>query len=88
MLTRRAVKKTLMFLASCSKAFLSASVGILMDDFAQGRNNTPLPPGVPRFDWYTPVKDILPDDWQLMDDWATQRATVRDVLSHQSGLPR
>ena len=76
------------FLASCSKAFLSASVGILMDDFAHARNNTPLPPGVPRFDWYTPVKDILPDDWQLMDDWATQRATVRDVLSHQSGLPR
>lgn len=23
-----------------------------------------------------------------MDEWATSRATIRDVLSHQSGLPR
>ncbi|KAJ3557983.1 hypothetical protein NM688_g1175 [Phlebia brevispora] len=79
---------TLFYLASCSKAFLSASIGILMDDYAHGRNGTPLPPNVARFDWYTKVKDILPDDWQLMDDWATEKATMRDILSHQSGLPR
>lgn len=59
-----------------------------MDDYAHGRNKTPLPPGLTRFDWYTKVKDILPDDWKLMDEWATEKATVRDVLSHQSGLPR
>lgn len=59
-----------------------------MDDFQHGRNATPLPAGVAQFDWYTKVKDILPDDWQLMDAWATEKATFRDILSHQSGLPR
>ncbi|KAJ3521764.1 hypothetical protein NM688_g8973 [Phlebia brevispora] len=84
----RMTSDTLFYLASCSKAFLSASVGILMDDYAHRRNATPLPSGLSRFDWYTKVKDILPDDWKLMDEWASEKATIRDVLSHQSGLPR
>lgn len=82
------VRQTLLNIGSCSKAFLSASVGILMDDYAHGRNNTPLPAGVTRFDWYSKVADILPDDWKLADEWASQKATFRDVLSHQTGLPR
>ena len=57
-----------------------------MDDFAHGRNKTPLPPGLTQFNWYTKVKDILPDDWKLMDDWATEKATKRDVLSHHSAV--
>lgn len=80
--------QTLFYLASCSKAFLSASIGILIDDFQHGRNKVPLPRGVKRFDWYTKVKDILPYEWQLMDEDATEHATIRDVLSHQSGMPR
>lgn len=75
-------------IASCSKAFLSATVGILIDDFAQGRNQTALPPGVHTLDWDTKLIDLLLDDWKLMDDWASKKATLRDVLSHQSGLPR
>lgn len=63
-----------------------AALGILMNDFATGRNVTALPNGVHRFDWYTKVKDILPNDWQLMDEWATEKATFRDILSHQSGM--
>lgn len=59
-----------------------------MDDFAQGVNQTALPSGLNAFDWNTKVKDLLPDDWKLMDDWATEKATLRDILSHQSGLPR
>ena len=59
-----------------------------MDDFTNGRNNTPLPAGVTRFDWHSKVADIIPDDWKLMDEWASAKATFRDVLSHQSGLPR
>ncbi|KAI0343583.1 beta-lactamase/transpeptidase-like protein [Trametopsis cervina] len=77
---------TLFNIASCSKAFLASSVGILMDDFAHGRNVTPLPEGVEAFNWYTRVKDILPDDWQLMNEWANEKATFRDILSHVSGL--
>ena len=59
-----------------------------MDDFAHGVNQTALPSGLRKFDWNTRVIDLLPDDWKLMDDWATEKATVRDILSHRSGLPR
>ncbi|KZT05037.1 beta-lactamase/transpeptidase-like protein [Laetiporus sulphureus 93-53] len=79
---------SLFTIASCSKAFLASSVGLLMDDFSQGRNVTPLPPGVSRFDWDTKLKDILPDDWVLADEWASQKANIRDILAHVSGLPR
>ena len=61
-----------------------------MDDFANGRNVTRLPASMDgkTFDWHTKLQDILPDDWQLMDEWATKKATIRDALSHVSGLPR
>ncbi|KAI0346460.1 beta-lactamase transpeptidase-like protein [Trametopsis cervina] len=78
---------TLFNIASSSKAFTASAIGILIDDFASGRNVTPLPPGVPYFDWDTKVQDVLPDDWQLMDEHASQKANFRDILSHQSGLP-
>ncbi|PIL26220.1 hypothetical protein GSI_11975 [Ganoderma sinense ZZ0214-1] len=41
---------TLFGIASCFKAFLSTSVGLLMDDYPQGRNVTPLPEGLKHFD--------------------------------------
>lgn len=75
-------------IASCSKAFLASSFGILIDDFAQGRNVTPLPEGVTTLDWRTKVKDVLPDDWELQDKWTTEKADFRDLFSHQSGFPR
>ncbi|KAI0945939.1 hypothetical protein AcV7_010047 [Taiwanofungus camphoratus] len=75
-------------LASCSKAFLASAVGLLIDDFAQGRNVTPLPPGISRLDWSTKVADLLPDDWALADVWANKKASLRDVLGHVSGVPR
>ncbi|KII86430.1 hypothetical protein PLICRDRAFT_44025 [Plicaturopsis crispa FD-325 SS-3] len=79
---------TLFHLCSVSKAFLSTSMGILMDDFATRKNVTALPPGLAEFTWTTKVKDILPDDWQLMDGWAHEKANIQDILSHVSGLPR
>ncbi|GJE94200.1 beta-lactamase/transpeptidase-like protein [Phanerochaete sordida] len=79
---------TLFDMASCSKAFLAGAVGILLDDFAQGKNRAPLPSGVQKLDWHTKLVDLLPNDWQLMDEWASRKATIRDILSHQSGLPR
>ncbi len=75
-------------LASCSKAFLSASLGIVIDDFAYGRNTTPLPAGLLNLTWKTKVADILPNDWQLMDPWASQKANLIDILSHVSGVAR
>ncbi|KAI0087674.1 beta-lactamase/transpeptidase-like protein [Irpex rosettiformis] len=79
---------TLFGLASCSKAFLASSFGILIDDFANGRNVTPLPDGVETLDWRTKIRDVLTDDWKLQDRWTTEKADFRDLLSHQSGFPR
>ncbi|CCL99818.1 uncharacterized protein FIBRA_01842 [Fibroporia radiculosa] len=78
---------TLFPIASCSKAFLASAVGLLIDDFAQGRNVTPLPPSVRQFDWETKVADLLPDDWSLEDEWLRSKLTIRDALAHVSGMP-
>lgn len=75
-------------MASLSKAFLVSSMGILMNDFAAGRNSTPLPPDVEEFNWDTKVKDILPGQWGHSDPWTFEKASIRDILSHVSGLPR
>ncbi|OCH90091.1 beta-lactamase/transpeptidase-like protein [Obba rivulosa] len=80
---------TLYSIGSCSKAFVSASLGLLIDDFASGRNRTELPPSVKKLTWDTKVASLLPDsDWSLEDPYATAKANLRDVLSHMSGLAR
>ena len=40
-----------------------------------------------RLDWTKPVRDYIPE-LRLHDPVATERVTVRDLLCHQSGLPR
>lgn len=62
-------------------------MGILMNDYTTGKNSTPLPSGVEVFNWETKIKDILPG-WALLDTWATEKANIRDILGHVSGLPR
>ncbi|KAG2141556.1 beta-lactamase/transpeptidase-like protein [Suillus cothurnatus] len=81
-------KDTLFHMASVSKAFCASAIGILMDDYEHGRNVTPLPPALSEFNWHTLVQDILPGEWQLMDEWASKKANMKDILSHVSGLPR
>jgi CubicO group peptidase (beta-lactamase class C family) len=75
-------------LASASKPFIAAAVSLLQDDFLHGRNKTSLPAGLDEFQWNTKMKAILPDEWELMDEWASEKATVHDILAHVSGLPR
>ncbi|KAI0713049.1 beta-lactamase/transpeptidase-like protein [Cerioporus squamosus] len=79
---------TLFAIASVSKAFLTSALGILMDDFANGRNVTALPDGVPEFTFDTKLQALLPDVWKLEDDFASQKANFRDLLSHVTGLTR
>ncbi|KZV71301.1 beta-lactamase/transpeptidase-like protein [Peniophora sp. CONT] len=79
---------TLFTIASCSKAFLTAGMSILIDDFANGRNLTTLPPSLSKFNWDTKLAALLPDEWKLMDRWAERGAKLKDILSHTSGLPR
>ena len=58
-------------LASTSKAFTSAALGILVD---QGKLN-----------WQDRVIDHLPY-FQMQDPWVTREFTVQDLLTHRSGL--
>ncbi|KAH9001593.1 beta-lactamase/transpeptidase-like protein [Lactarius akahatsu] len=84
----RVTEDTLFNIGSCSKAFVAASLGILIEEFAQGRNTTPLPTGLSSLSWQTKLADILPEDWELSDPWASEKANLIDILSHVSGLPR
>lgn len=74
-------------MASLSKAFCGTAIGILIDDFTSGRNVTALPSGLTEITWRTRVADLLPDEWELMDKWASDKATLKDILSHVSGIP-
>jgi CubicO group peptidase (beta-lactamase class C family) len=80
--------QTVFGIASMSKAFTAAALGLVMDDFAHGRNVTPLPEGLASFTWDTKLEDLLPNDWKLMDEDASQRARVRDILAYVSGLQK
>lgn len=64
-------ENTLFVIASCSKAFTTASLAILVD---QGK-----------IKWDDPVTKYLPD-FQLYDPWVTKEITIRDLVSHKSGL--
>lgn len=62
---------TLYAIASNTKAFISASIGILVDE---GKLN-----------WDDPVKKYLPY-FELYDSYVTEHATIRDLLCHRLGL--
>lgn len=64
--------QTLFAVASNSKAFTAALMGMLVDEGA--------------LDWDDRVIDYLPD-FRLHDPWITHHMTIRDLLTHRSGLP-
>lgn len=63
--------QTLFGIASNTKAFTAAALGILVD---KGKLN-----------WDDKVIKYLPE-FQLYDAWATKEMTIRDLLSHRSGI--
>lgn len=65
--------KTIFAIGSATKSFTVTSLGVLVD---QGK-----------LDWDKPVHEYLPD-FRLMDQFATERMTPRDLVTHRSGLPR
>jgi CubicO group peptidase (beta-lactamase class C family) len=72
--SRKQVNENTVFaIGSTSKAFTAVTAAILVDR------------GL--LEWDRPVRHYLPD-FELYDDAATRRMTVRDLLSHRSGLPR
>ena len=62
---------SLFAIASNTKAFISASIGILVDE---GKLN-----------WDDPVRKYLPY-FELYDDYVSNHTTVRDLLCHRVGL--
>lgn len=58
-------------IASCSKAFTAACIGILVDEG--------------RLKWDDKVIDFLPE-FRLSDPYITNALTIRDILSHRTGL--
>lgn len=58
-------------LASVTKSLTALSVALLVDEG--------------RLQWDVPVRTWLPD-FALADDYATQHATLRDLLAHRTGL--
>lgn len=63
---------TLFRIASVSKAFTAAALAILVDDGKLG--------------WEDRVIDHIPE-FRMHDPWVTREFTVRDLLTHRSGLP-
>lgn len=70
--TGKTDEHTLFGIASNSKAFTATALAILVDE---GKIN-----------WDDKVIKHLPD-FRLADDYVTREITIRDLLSHRSGLP-
>ncbi len=77
---RRSVKdtlpvtpKTIFAIGSSTKAFTTMIMGMLVDDG--------------KLEWDKPLREYLPD-FKMKDDFASQRITPRDLVTHRSGLPR
>lgn len=66
-------ENTLFAVGSTTKAFTATLAGILVDQ------------GI--LDWEAPVRQYLPA-FELKDPVATQQATLVDLMSHRTGLPR
>lgn len=64
-------ENTLFAIASNSKAFTAAALAILVDEGKIG--------------WDTHVTDIIPE-FKLYDPYVTNEFTIRDLLTHRSGL--
>ena len=63
--------QTLFQIGSTTKAFTSASVAMLVE--------------AGKLDWDESVSTYMPD-FQMYDPWVTRHVTVRDLLTHHSGL--
>ena len=70
--TGKVDENTLFAVASHSKAFTAAALGMLVEEGRLG--------------WYDRVTDYLPQ-FHMHDPWVTREMRVIDLLTHRSGLP-
>ncbi len=64
---------TIQPIASCTKAFTSAAIAMLVDEG--------------KLEWNKPIRNYIPE-FNLKDEVVANRITIVDMLSHRSGLPR
>lgn len=64
-------ENTLFGIASNSKAFTAAALGMLVDEG--------------KLAWDDKVRDYIPE-FKLYDAWVTEQFTIRDLLTHRSGM--
>ncbi|MEQ8240044.1 MAG: serine hydrolase [Cyclobacteriaceae bacterium] len=64
-------ENTLFAIASNTKAFISSSLAILVDEG--------------KCDWNDPVKKYIPE-FEMYNDYVTNNTTIADLLSHRAGL--
>lgn len=70
--SRRITEDTLFCIGSCTKAFTATGIAMLVDEG--------------KLEWDRPVREYLPS-FRMRDPVATKKATLRDLLTHQWGLP-
>lgn len=70
--TDAVTRDTLFPIASISKAFTTTALAMLVDEG--------------KIAWDDPVKKYIPE-FALSDPWVTEYFTIRDALTHRSGLP-
>lgn len=64
-------ENTLFGIASNSKAFTTAALGILIDEG--------------KLKWETKVRDVIPE-FKMYNPYVTEEFTIKDLLTHRSGL--
>ncbi|KAJ6552199.1 beta-lactamase/transpeptidase-like protein [Mycena vulgaris] len=73
----KVTKETLFSIGSNSKLFDVLATGLLISNESLA----------PRISWDTKIVSFVPE-WGLMDPVASAESTIRDVMSHRTGLPR
>lgn len=65
--------RSIFAIGSSTKAFTTAALGVLADEG--------------KIDWDKTVRHYYPE-FKMKDDFASQKMTIRDLVTHRSGLPR
>ena len=65
-------ENTLVQIASHTKPITAAALAMLVDEG--------------KLSWDDPIKKHIPE-FQLSDPYATEKTTIRDLLTHRAGLP-
>ncbi|KAH8651309.1 beta-lactamase/transpeptidase-like protein [Xylariales sp. PMI_506] len=68
---------TLFYTGSTTKSFTAAAISLLIDNSSEYQS----------IKWTTPVSQLLPGEFVLGDEWATDHVSIEDILSHRTGHP-